>query len=164
MVALHGGSVEANSEGVGKGSEFAVRLPAIESARPRDGGKEGEQAETIATRRILVVDDNPDIADSLAMLLKQLGAEVAIANGGPSALETLPIFRPSVVLLDIGMPGMDGFEVARRIRQQPGGRDIVLIALTGWGQEQDRRQSRDAGIDHHLVKPVDLELLKELLA
>lgn len=164
LVALHGGSVEANSEGVGKGSEFAVRLPAIESARPRDGGKEGEQAETIATRRILVVDDNPDIADSLAMLLKQLGAEVAIANGGPSALETLPIFRPSVVLLDIGMPGMDGFEVARHIRQQPGGRDIALIALTGWGQEQDRRQSRDAGIDHHLVKPVDLELLKELLA
>ncbi|MGZ5050594.1 MAG: PAS domain-containing protein [Methylobacter sp.] len=163
LVKLHGGSVETKSEGVGKGSEFIVRLPLIESSSPHGGDMDNKQSETIAPQRILVVDDNRDIADSLALLLRQLGAEVVTANDGRSALEILQTFRPAVVLLDIGMPDMDGFEVARRIRQRPEGRDITLIALTGWGQEQDRRQSQDAGINYHLVKPVDLEILKELL-
>jgi CheY-like chemotaxis protein len=98
------------------------------------------------------------------MLLKFLGAEVSTAHDGPAALEALKTYRPSVVLLDIGMPGMDGFEVARRARERPEGRDATLVALTGWGQEEDRRRSREAGIDHHLVKPVDLGALQALLA
>ncbi|EDO29331.1 predicted protein, partial [Nematostella vectensis] len=104
--------------------------------------------------RILVVDDNIDAADTLAMLLRLLGAEVEIARDGPGALAMHAAFRPEVVLLDIGLPGMDGLEVARRIRAEHGRDQVVLIALTGWGQEEDLRRSREAGMDHHLVKPV----------
>jgi CheY-like chemotaxis protein len=112
--------------------------------------------------RVLVVDDNRDAAASLGMLLKLLGAEVRVVNDGPAALEILASYRPTVVLLDIGMPGMDGYEVARRIRQQPEWRDLMLIALTGWGQEEDRRRTSEAGFDHHLLKPADLTALKDL--
>jgi CheY-like chemotaxis protein len=122
------------------------------------------QAASLVPRRILVVDDSRDAADSLGMLLQFLGADVYTTHDGPAALEAIQTYRPSVVLLDIGMPGMDGYEVARRARQQPGGRDVTLIALTGWGQEEDRRRSKEAGIDHHLVKPVDLGALQALFA
>ena len=118
----------------------------------------------MSSRRILVVDDNRDCADSLGMLLKFLGADVCTANDGLAALEALKTYRPTVVFLDIGMPGMDGYEIARQARQQPEGRDVMLIALTGWGQDEDRRQSKEAGFDHHLIKPLDLDALRALLA
>ena len=117
----------------------------------------------LAGRRVLVVDDNPDAAESLEMLLRILGAEVRTALDGEAALQALAHHRPSVVLLDIGLPDMDGYELARRARQEPGGSGITLIALTGWGEEEDRRRSREAGIDHHLVKPVDFAALEQLL-
>ena len=116
-----------------------------------------------AAHRILVVDDSLDAADSLATLLTSLGANVRTANDGPTALDELEAYKPSVVLLDIGMPGMAGLEVARRARQLPGSREVTLIALSGWGQEDDRRRSREAGIDYHLVKPLDLAELSQLL-
>jgi CheY-like chemotaxis protein len=110
-----------------------------------------------------VVDDNRDAADTLAMLVKGLGASVRVAYDGAAALEILPIFAPDIVLLDLGMPGMDGYEVARRIRQLPTGAGIMLVAVTGWGEEKDQHRTREAGFDHHLVKPVRLEALCALL-
>ena len=112
--------------------------------------------------RVLVVDDNRDAAASLGMLLRLLGAELCVVNDGPAALHALTAFRPTAVLLDIGMPGMDGIEVARRIRERPKWRDVMLIALTGWGQEEDRRRTAQAGFDHHLLKPADLTALESL--
>ena len=163
LVTLHGGRIEVNSEGLGYGSEFIVRLPLAEALPQPDRSVQADRPVNLSALRILVVDDIPDVAVSLALLLRQLGAEVRTEHSGPAALEVLESFRPSIVLLDIGMPGMDGYEVARRIRQQPENRDIVLIALTGWGQDEDRQHSQEAGFDHHLVKPVNLAALKELL-
>jgi CheY-like chemotaxis protein len=114
-------------------------------------------------RRILVVDDNRDSADSLARLLELMGHQTTIAYDGPSAVASAEEFRPEVMLLDVGLPGLDGYEVARRIRAQPWGKDITLIAATGWGQPEDRRRSREAGFDHHMVKPVDLDDLGKFL-
>ena len=165
LVEMHGGSVEARSGGPGQGSEFLVRLPlAMRRRNPFEQGQREDGTAATASRRILVVDDNRDCADSLGMLLKFLGADVCIANDGPAALEALETYQPSVVFLDIGMPGMDGYEVARRARQLCENRDITLIALTGWGQEEDLRRSKEAGIDHHLVKPLSLGALQGLLA
>jgi PAS domain S-box-containing protein len=165
LVTMHGGNVIVDSGGAGQGSEFTVRLPLTdEGIGPGSSLHNDSAALALSSRRMLVVDDNHDAADSLALLLKGLGNEVITLYDGPSALQILENFQPTVVFLDIGMPGMDGFEVARRIKRQPKGQDITLIALTGWGQEEDRRQSREAGINHHLVKPVDLETLKALLA
>jgi two-component system CheB/CheR fusion protein len=163
LVELHGGTVEAHSDGIGHGSEFIVRLPAAADMRPTHAGTL-RAAPDVACRRILVVDDNRDAAESLGMLLALLGMETRTAHGSVAALDALDEFRPSVMLLDIGMPGMDGLELARRMRQHPFGRNVTLVALTGWGQERDRRRTRDAGIDHHLVKPVDLDALRSLLA
>ena len=114
-------------------------------------------------RRVLVVDDNRDGADSLGMLLRFLGAETYVVYDGQSALDVLPSFRPSVVLLDLGMPGLDGYEVARRIHSRPEYRDVTLIALTGWGQDEDRRRTRLAGFDRHLTKPADVGTLEAVL-
>ena len=119
--------------------------------------------EPLPARRILIVDDSRDGGESLAMLLRVLGAEIALAHSGRQALECVDSFKPDVVLLDIGMPGMDGYEVARRIRSNPNNRHISLIALTGWGQDEDRRRSVAAGFDHHLVKPADIDQLRQLL-
>jgi len=119
--------------------------------------------EPLPTRRILIVDDSRDGGESLAMLLRVLGAEVALAHSGRNALECVDSFKPDVVLLDIGMPGMDGYEVARRIRSNPANRHISLIALTGWGQDEDRKRSVAAGFNHHLVKPADIDQLRQLL-
>jgi len=176
LVEMHGGSVQALSEGPGHGSELRLRLP-LPAHAPADasahapadvpslpGPAAGAQSgDAPAFGRILVVDDNADAADTLSMLLGLLGAEVEIARDGPGALAMHDAFRPDVVLLDIGLPGMDGLEVARRIRARQGRDQVLLIALTGWGQEDDLRRSREAGMDHHLVKPVSFDTLERLL-
>jgi PAS domain S-box-containing protein len=165
LVEMHGGSIEARSEGPGMGSEFMVRLPLTERVRPAAAPKaEARTDAPLSGQRILVVDDNRDSADSLALLLQFLGAEVDVAHDGAAALAALENRRPAVVLMDIGMPGMDGYQAARQIRRQPRFDDVMLIALTGWGQEEDRRRARDSGFDHHLIKPVDIDALQALLA
>ena len=163
LVEMHGGTVTAHSEGEGKGSEFVVRLPLSAGHRRASAGSESVVPPLAARRRVLVVDDNRDAAESLGMLLELLGAEVRVVFGGAEALAALETFSPSVVLLDIGMPDIDGLEVARRIRQRPDLRDVTLIALSGWGQEEDRRQSQLAGFDYHLIKPPDVSVLETLL-
>jgi CheY-like chemotaxis protein len=166
---MHGGSVTAHSAGPGTGCEFVVRLPALPAiATGRsvpEPGSRGEGETSLPRRRILVVDDNIDGATSLAKLLERFcGQEVRVAHDGPGALEAAGEFLPEVVLLDIGMPSMDGHEVARRLRERPEFRSTPIVALTGWGQESDRRNSQQAGFDRHLVKPVALDVLRELLA
>ena len=161
LVTIHGGRVEASSPGPGAGSEFIVDLPIllgrrIPAHKARSLGK-------FPPKRILVVDDNRDAAETLGALLSGLGATVSVADSGPAALEILKTFQPEAVLLDIGMPEMDGYEVSRRIRATPGNGRVLLIALTGWGQEDDLRRSRAAGFDHHLVKPPDIDKLRDLL-
>jgi signal transduction histidine kinase len=170
IVDLHGGSVQAHSDGPGRGSEFVVRLPlARRAAEPTEGptlnGKNGQAADRPEkpTRRVLVVDDNTDGAESLAQLLRLDGHAVEVAHDGPAALDAAAEFRPQVMVLDIGLPGMDGFEVARRLRARPDGRDLVLVALTGYGRDDDRALSRAAGFDHHLVKPAELDALRRIL-
>jgi signal transduction histidine kinase/ActR/RegA family two-component response regulator len=171
LVEMHGGTVTAVSEGVGQGSCFTVSLPlAIDAPSgtptevPEDVPLPGPGAcAALGVQRVVVVDDNRDAADSLGQLLRLLGAEVRVAYDGPEALAVLAECRPTIVLLDLGMPGMDGYEVARRLRQQPHGRELTLIALSGWGQEQDQRRTREAGFDHHFVKPADLPRLQSLL-
>ncbi|WP_437679291.1 hybrid sensor histidine kinase/response regulator [Sorangium sp. So ce131] len=163
LVEMHGGTVEARSDGPGKGSEFILWLPATAAKATRAAaGPAREQPAPAASKRILVVDDNPDVAESLVMLLQSMGHQVRMVMSGPEALESAPAFRPEVVLLDIGLPGMDGYAVAREMRRRPGVEGALLVALSGYGQEEDRRLSYAAGFDHHLVKPVsraELELL-----
>jgi two-component system CheB/CheR fusion protein len=166
LVEMHGGSVHATSAGPGRGSEFVVRLPvAQEPGRPEEAaeGKAPVGPKEAPCCRVLVVDDNEDAARMLAMLLELEGNQVSVAHDGPGALAAARTFHPDVVLLDISLPGMDGYEVARRVRQLPGMQGVVLIAQTGWGQEEDRHRSRAAGCDAHLLKPVELETLQELL-
>jgi signal transduction histidine kinase/CheY-like chemotaxis protein len=164
LVELHDGSVSVQSEGPGTGSEFVVRLPVVaEKQRSARVEPSSSAYGAIPSRRILVVDDNVDSAKTLGMLLKYLGADVHVVNDGVAALAAVEKYRPDVVLLDIGMPGMDGYEVARRIRELEGVGGVTLIALTGWGQEDDRRRTREAGFDHHLVKPADIVALQTLL-
>jgi signal transduction histidine kinase/ActR/RegA family two-component response regulator len=164
LVEMHGGVIEAHSEGVGRGSRFVVELPRLEHAsRPPVAAPPGESADFLRHRRVLVVDDNRDAADSMCLVLTLLGAEVRVAYSGMEALEATASWHPSVVLLDIGMAGMDGYEVARRIRRQPDLADVHLVALTGWGQEKDRKESIEAGIDRHVTKPIDVDALKTLL-
>jgi signal transduction histidine kinase/ActR/RegA family two-component response regulator len=166
LVELHGGKVEARSGGIGKGSEFIVRLPIVETpAQP--GEQRSEQAEKRhfgPKRRILVVDDNRDAADSLAMMLSITGHDTRTAYDGLEAVQAAAGFQPDIVLLDIGLPKMNGYEAARHIRQQPWGKGMALIALTGWGQEEDKRRALEAGFDHHLTKPVGAAALEKLLA
>jgi CheY-like chemotaxis protein len=164
LVALHGGEVEAKSQGTGQGSEFIVRLPVIQTvdrlASPINA--ENEPRPASAALRILVVDDNQDSAESMAMFLRIIGHEVHTAHDGLAAVTAAEAFQPGVILLDIGLPKLNGYEVAHRIRAHRGN-EVVLIALTGWGQEEDRRRSREAGFDHHLTKPVDFDKLSQLL-
>lgn len=165
LVEMHGGTVEAYSEGPGKGSEFVVRLsiavaPVQEPSQPigRDTGTH------VSKYRILVVDDNKDSALSLAMMLKIMGHNTWTAHDGIEAIEAVTRFRPDVALLDIGLPKVNGYDVCRRIRDQPWGAGIVLIALTGWGYEEDKRRSKEAGFNFHMVKPVDPAALEKLLS
>jgi signal transduction histidine kinase/CheY-like chemotaxis protein len=168
LVGMHGGSVAAHSEGLGKGSEFIVTLPLTADHAPAAvrAGEPPADSDSCAMPpvRVLIADDNADAADSLGVLLEHLGAKVRVVHSGTAALNALPAFDPTVVLLDIGMPDMDGYEVAQRIRALPEFRHLVLIALTGWGQEEDRRRSREAGFDHHLTKPTDIAKLQKLMA
>jgi signal transduction histidine kinase/CheY-like chemotaxis protein len=161
LVELHGGSVEARSEGPGQGSEFLVRLPLHPPAAQAEPGDSRQAAPP--RRRILVVDDNRDAADSLALLLTLQGSEVRTAYDGLEAIDAAAAFGPDVVLSDLGMPRMNGYEAAQKIRERCSGR-VVLVAMTGWGQEEDKRRSSEAGFDFHLVKPVALEALEQLLA
>jgi signal transduction histidine kinase/ActR/RegA family two-component response regulator len=165
VVEMHGGKVAAYSDGQGTGSLLTVRLPVMEKAHA-SGPHEPAPKRGLFTSdsRVLVVDDNHDAADSLGALLEIIGAQVAIAHDGPTALAMVQTHRPDIVFLDIGMPQMDGYEVARRIRQLPQAANALLVALTGWGQEKDRLQSEAAGFDRHLVKPADLDTLRGLLA
>jgi CheY-like chemotaxis protein len=162
LVEMHGGSIEARSAGPGQGSEFIVRLPIVLEA-PRVSAP----AEPIAAserRFILVVDDNKDSARSLAALLRLAGHETLVAHDGLEALEVVERSRVDVVLLDIGLPKLDGYATCRRLRQRQNGASLAIVALTGWGQEEDRRLAREAGFDNHMIKPVDLAALAALLA
>lgn len=162
LVELHGGSIRAWSEGPGRGSEFRVRLPV--SVMPSyDESRVPVHNNPSAPRRILVVDDNRDSADSLAMLLQLQGHDVEAVYDGLSAVHAAERFTPDLVLLDRGLPVLDGIEACRRIREKSWGRNMVIVALTGWGQEEDRRRSREAGFDEHLVKPVSNDALLNLL-
>lgn len=160
LVDLHGGTIKAKSEGLKKGSEFIVTLPIVQGARPAVV----TDKEPVVSRRILVVDDNIDTADTSAMLLKLEGHTAQIALDGPTAIETAREFRPEIILLDIGLPGMSGYEVARALRGQPQNRNALLVAITGYGQLDDREQSKGAGFDHHLTKPVDMDQLRAAIA
>ncbi|MFO0877449.1 MAG: PAS domain S-box protein [Gemmataceae bacterium] len=166
LVEMHGGRVEAHSEGVGKGSEFLVRLPLLiePSLQPTPTAGENHLTGSAVSLRILVADDNRDAAESLALLLRILGHDIRTANDGAEAVQVADAFRPEVILLDIGMPKLNGYDAARQIRQRDWSRGTLLIAVTGWGQEEDRHRSEEAGFNHHTVKPVDPQALIKLLA
>ena len=165
LVEMHDGNIEARSNGRDQGSEFVVRLPVFVPPPKQPPPKsDGPRATALSGCRILVVDDNKDSADSLEMLLRLKGNDIRTAYDGLEAVELAATFHPELILLDIGLPKLNGYEVARRIRQQPWGRDMILVALTGWGQDDDRRLSQEAGFDLHIVKPVDLAALEKLLA
>ncbi len=165
LVEMHRGSVAAHSDGPGHGSEFIVRLPRLcDAALPAAADAEEQRPREVLARSVLIVDNNQDTADTLALLLRHVGHEVRTAYDGPAALDLARARPPEVVLLDIGMPGMDGLEVARRLRQDLGLKQALLVALTGYGQEEDRRRSREAGFNAHLVKPADMRALERLLA
>jgi CheY-like chemotaxis protein len=164
LVALHGGTVTASSDGPGRGSEFVVELPlASASIAPRPTAAGSRPALRAVARRVLIVDDNRDAADSLSEGLTACGHLTAVAYDGPAALKTAAAFQPEVVFLDIGLPVMDGYELARRLRTQIAP-DVPLVALTGYGLESDRDQARAAGFHHHLVKPIDLDTVEALVA
>ena len=164
LVEMHGGTVEANSRGLGKGSEFVVQLPLAADEVPALAEDESEPSGPPAARRILIADDNTDAAVSLAEVLQLMGHEVRTAGDGLEAIVEAESFRPDVVLLDIGMPNLNGYDACRRLREFDWGREMIIVALTGWGQEEDRRRSYDAGFDHHLVKPVGARRLTKLFA
>jgi signal transduction histidine kinase len=167
LVRLHGGSIEAHSRGAGLGSEFVIRLPRVKEAAALTepvAAPEKVKALGAAGVRVLIVDDNVDAATSLSYVLALAGYDTAVAHDGNRALELAETMRPAIVLLDIGLPGMSGYEVARRLRAAPWGRDLRLIAVTGWGHESDRAKSLEAGFDAHLTKPIDPELLLQHIA
>jgi PAS domain S-box-containing protein len=163
LVEMHGGSVKALSEGPGRGSEFVVRLPLEPAPEDFPLWPEAKRTQLAGSRRVLVVDDNRDAAESLTVLLELWGHEVRIANDGPQALALAMDYQPDTVLLDIGLPGMDGYEVAKLLRELPGGESMSLLAVTGYGQDEDRRRSEEIGFCHHLIKPVDPARLQSLL-
>jgi CheY-like chemotaxis protein/anti-sigma regulatory factor (Ser/Thr protein kinase) len=163
VIDMHGGSIEAHSEGPGRGSEFVIRLPVKVPPHADESSADTEAQKAARVWRILVVDDNADSADSLAMLLQGNGHDTKVAYSSEAALQLATEYRPDFVLLDIGLPGMDGYEVARRLRAQTTLGNLRLIALTGYGQDSDRARSREAGFDHHLVKPVEFTSLSSLL-
>ncbi len=165
LAEKHGGSIEGKSEGLGKGSEFAVRVPVATGKAPERTtpvpAEHPEKAEI--AKRILVVDDSHDIADTIAEVISEAGHETRIAYDGPAALEAAREFKPEIVFLDIGLPGLDGYEVARRMRKTPELKDATLCALTGYGQEEDKRRSREAGFDRHFVKPIDINVISNFI-
>ena len=162
LIEMHGGSVSAQSLGVGHGSQFTIRLPALSPSTAPDERPEPSMPAG-ASRRVLVVDDNVDAANSIANVLELLGHKVQCVYDGPSALSAVDGFRPQIVVLDIGLPGMDGYEVARRLRARPEFKGVPIVAVTGYGQDDDRRRSHEAGFSEHLAKPVDPEVLQKLV-
>jgi signal transduction histidine kinase len=167
LAQLHGGRIEAHSEGAHRGSTFTVHLPLVrgqeqESESSRASADPGGTAKV--PRRVLIADDDADSTETLRVLLQMAGHEVRTASNGQKAVEAAEQFHPDVALLDIGMPELNGYEVAARIRAQPDGRSVLLLALTGWGQDTDRQRAADAGFDHHITKPADLEMLERILA
>jgi PAS domain S-box-containing protein len=164
LVEQHGGRVQARSEGLGLGSEFAVRLPLAPEAAPAPRAVAEPGSRSSVRRRILVADDNKDSADSLATMLSLMGHDTRAAYDGPDAIQEAASYRPDVIVLDVGMPTLDGYETARRIRSEPWSDGVVLVALTGWGQEEDRARARSAGFDFHLTKPANPDALVKLLA
>jgi CheY-like chemotaxis protein len=162
LVTLHGGTLAAKSEGIGKGSEFTVRLP-LAGATLAQSDATAPNARATQCRRILLADDNTDFANSLAAVLSSRGHDVRVARDGAEALATAARFTPDFAFLDIGMPKVHGYEVARRLRELPATAECVLVAVTGWGQEDDRKRAREAGFDRHLVKPVDAEDIDTIL-
>ena len=165
LVEMHGGSIEVHSEGPGQGSEFTVRLPALTGVAAAEAAAiESPNAVAATPRRVLVADDNRAAADMLAMVVRLLGHEVRTANDGLEAVGVGAEFHPDIVLMDIGMPKLNGHEAARLMRREPWGQNITLVAVTGWGQDEDRLSSKEAGFDHHLVKPVEPSELKRLLS
>lgn len=163
LADMHGGTLNAHSDGPGRSATFTVRLPIAELARETPPAPSTPDA-SLDKKRVLVVDDNRDAGDTLGMILSELGAEVRVVHDGMQALEAFAAYHPAVVLLDIGMPGMNGYEVAGAIRSRFPGQTGVLVALTGWGQEDDRRRAKEAGFNHHITKPVEIEALQQLLA
>jgi PAS domain S-box-containing protein len=163
LVEMHSGTIEATSAGPGHGSVFTIRLPIGEVGEAPSPAFSERRARLALSRRVLIADDNRDAADSLAMLLRLEGHEVFVAHDGETALRLFEESQPQVALLDIGMPELDGYEVARRIRAKPAGKSVLLIAITGWGQEKDRRKSVEAGFDHHVTKPVEPEAVLKLI-
>ncbi len=169
IIELHGGTITAESEGEGKGSEFIVTLPALTAipvgspSGPRDAAAPPSQPAENARRRILVVDDVPESAETLAMVLRSMGQDATSLGDGKTAIRWILAHRPDIVFLDIAMPGLDGYEVANRLRQHPELQDVVLVALTGYGQQEDRRRALEAGFNHHLTKPTSMTSLRELL-
>jgi len=165
LVEMHGGTVHAQSDGPARGSEFTVRLPVLSDAvRPASHAGVVEPPSPTVQRRVLIVDDSEDGAESLAMLLQLSGHETHVAHDGVEAIEAAEKLHPDILLLDIGLPRLNGYEVCHRLRKEPWAKNLVLVALTGWGQEEDRHRSREAGFDAHLVKPVDHDALLRLLA
>lgn len=164
IVELHGGTIVAASEGPGHGSRFVVRLPGVVQTATKEQRNSEAPPPHLRRRRVLIVDDNVDSAKSLAMLLEMSGHEVHLAHDGQQAIELAEQIRPDVVLLDIGLPKLNGYDACRHIRQQAWGRDVILVAVTGWGHEDDRNKSRNAGFNHHLVKPVDLGMMMKLMS
>lgn len=164
LIDLHDGTIEAHSAGLGQGSEFIIRLPILQVPLEQLPGTDELKRARLSGSRILVVDDNQDSADTLGMLLRLMGNEIRTAYDGLEAIQEAESFRPELVLLDIGLPKMNGYDVARHIRQQPWGHEMILVALTGWGQDEDKRSSRDAGFNFHLVKPLEIAALERLLA
>ena len=161
---MHGGRIEAQSAGPGCGSEFTIRIPVLHGAEDSAGGQPSAGMRHAVRRRVLVVDDNADAADTLAALVRALGGEARTATDGAGAVECAVDFSPDVILLDIGMPGMDGYETCRRIREHAFGKRAFIIAITGWGQDSDKVRATEAGFDAHLTKPADPAVLERLLA
>jgi CheY-like chemotaxis protein/anti-sigma regulatory factor (Ser/Thr protein kinase) len=164
IAEMHGGTLEAHSEGEDRGSEFTLRLPLVEEEPVREPPAPRPRNGQMTAKRVLVVDDNADAAASLSLLLRSLGHETMTVHDGREAVQAAAQFNPDIVLLDIGMPGMDGYEVARRLRALKRERRFRIVAVTGWGQEADREKSREAGFDLHLVKPVDPQDLVDALS
>lgn len=164
LVEMHGGTIFVTSPGQGQGSTFTVRLPRFHGDRTTHiPSLPNHQPSNLVRRRVLVVDDNPDGVSSLAGMLQMMGHEIIVAHDGLEAIDQTSRWNPELILMDIGMPRLNGFEACRRMRKLPGGSEILIAAMTGWGQEEDRRQSREAGFDYHLVKPVELQAISELL-
>ena len=163
LVEMHGGVIEARSDGQGQGSEFLVRLPVLSEIVPPVVPLDADDQSVIASLRVLVVDDNSDAAESMASMLQLLGNDTRTASDGEAAVLSCESFYPDVVLMDIAMPTMNGYEACRQMRLQPWGREVVIIALTGWGTDNDRRRTREFGFNHHLTKPVNLAMLRTIL-